>query len=250
MSPGSTRLPLVTSRTASKLAPGLTFVRHAEPGQPLANEGAGVAGADRRLIGIAQDGAPWAALDRGKPRHPDTRREVVAIGLVARGPGGILLVDRRDARERPRHEEVAGPAPGSVTGTGAAARIGDRVRRVDAVIRPKRQLQLVAQPEIERQRRGDAKGILHEQPQLVLVRPAIRHAVGQILPGGRVERELGLDRRDATGQQAVEKPRVREVCVRGAWEIRRVEQPGGRVGGRRGAEARRRAPPAGLAAGL
>ena len=197
---------MATLRTASKLAPGLTFVRHAEPVQPLANEGAGVAGADRRLIGIAQDGAPPPAFDPGKPRHADARREVVAIGLVARGPGGVLLVDRRDAGERSRHEEVAGPAPGSVTGTGAATRIGDRVRRVDAVIGPKRQLQLVAQPDIERQRRGDAKGILHEQPQLVLVRPPIRSAVGHVLSGRRVERQLGRDRRDATGQQAVEKP--------------------------------------------
>jgi hypothetical protein len=124
-----------------------------------------------------------------------------------------------------------------VTGTGAATRIGDRVRRIDAVIGPQRQLQLVAQPDVERQRRGDAKSVLHEQPQLVLVRPPIRHGVAQILSGRRVERQLGRDRREATGQQAVEKRRVREVCRRGAGKIRRGEQPGGRVGGR-DAEAR------------
>jgi hypothetical protein len=112
-----------------------------------------------------------------------------------------------------------------------AAGIGDRVRRPHVEVCLERQLQLVPQSDVQRQVRRDTEGILHEQPDLVLVRPSIRRAVDDILIAHRVQAHLGRDRRDAPGEQGIEKLRICQARVRGSGKSRRREQRIGRIAG-------------------
>ena len=142
------------SRVRLSVLPGLPPNRPGKHAHPLALVRYGVAGAERRLLRIAEHRPHESALHVRPPGHADVRREVVPIGLVPlRAP--------RQLNELGSCRRRAHRAAGSCTCRRSRRRRRRKCRRRfhghrrhDVVGRRERQLQVLAEAGVDRQGRA------------------------------------------------------------------------------------------------
>src|SRR5215470_9440828 len=144
-----------------------------------------------------------AVLRVDAPCDAETRREVLVVGVVGRGSFFHLDELRRSVPDRARRKEGAG--------NGGSPEVVRRARRVAGVVSGEGTLHFPTQAVIERQVLSYTPRILREQSELLLVRTLEGVAQINVLPRLLVKPRVGVDGRDAAGQDGVEVAGVGQI---------------------------------------